>query len=180
VEVVGVNKESSRPLEWALNLLSIAFLVYISYILVTHHLGLGFAHGQSASANAKIGQKVLLRDVNWEQNSRTLILVLSPSCRFCEESAPFYRNLLKNQVAGQWQAVIVVPEKIATTTAYVQTHGFIGVQALSANFESLGVLATPTLLLTDREGKLQQFWVGELGTNEEEAVAAALGVRLAH
>lgn len=40
----------------------------------------------------------------------------------------------------------------------------------------LGVDGTPTLLLADQEGKLQQKWVGKLSRSQEDEVAEALGL----
>jgi hypothetical protein len=56
--------------------------------------------------------------------------------------------------------LVVGPESEETLTAYVNSHGVVpdGIFSLP----TLRVNATPTILLVDRDGKLQKVWIGRL------------------
>jgi thioredoxin-related protein len=53
---------------------------------------------------------------------------------------------------------------------YLQTHGVSVTDVRNANFETLGIDGTPTLLLVDREGKVVKSWRGKLDTVTETEV----------
>src|SRR5712691_2254173 len=73
-----------------------------------------------------IGAKLSLTGVKWEENGRTLLLVLQKGCRYCEESAGFYHRLY-DQRAGRTEPRImaVVPGERADTVSYLSDHGVL-------------------------------------------------------
>ncbi|MFI5071601.1 MAG: hypothetical protein ACHP8A_11990 [Terriglobales bacterium] len=83
---------------------------------------------------------------------------------------------MRKHRADDWQAVAVSPEPVAITTVYMQSHGYSTSQVQQADLSVLGVPGTPTLLLVDRGGRLQKQWVGKLPRDQEEDVAAQLGI----
>jgi hypothetical protein len=102
----------------------------------------------------------------------TLVLALSKSCRFCEESVPFYRKLtaLKNSSPQGLRLVAVLPDKQEEAEAYLKGNG-IGVDAvISMPISSLGLQGTPTLLLLDGQNKLEEIWVGKQSEADETQV----------
>ena len=46
----------------------------------------------TARVQPVIGSKVNLPDENWSNQQKTLILALNKGCRFCNESAAFYKR----------------------------------------------------------------------------------------
>lgn len=102
----------------------------------------------------------------------TLALALSKNCRFCTESASFYQKLtaLKNSAPQGLRLVAVLPEKQEEAESYLKEHGIGADVVISAPVSEIGVSGTPTLLLLDRENKLEEMWVGKLNDSEEAQV----------
>jgi hypothetical protein len=102
----------------------------------------------------------------------TLVLALSKSCRFCEESVPFYRKLtvFKNSSPQGLRLVAVLPDKKEEAEAYLKENG-IGVDTvISMPVSNIGVQGTPTLLLLDGQNKLEEIWVGKQSEADETPV----------
>jgi hypothetical protein len=102
----------------------------------------------------------------------TLVLALSQSCHFCEESVPFYQKLtaFKNSSPQGLRLVAVFPDKLEEAQAYLKGKG-IGVDAvISMPIANLGVQGTPTLLLLDGQNKLEEIWIGKQSEAGESQV----------
>lgn len=57
-------------------------------------------------------------DITWNQNGQTLILALSRNCRFCTESAPFYKQL--SQSKGNTHLVALLPQSVDEGREYLE------------------------------------------------------------
>jgi hypothetical protein len=102
----------------------------------------------------------------------TLVLALSKSCHFCEESVPFYQKLtaFKDSSPQGLRLVAVLPDKQEEAEAYVKGNR-IGVDAVvSMPMSNIGVQGTPTLLLLDGQNKLEEMWVGKMNDAQETQV----------
>jgi hypothetical protein len=106
----------------------------------------------------------------------TLVLALSKNCRFCQESVGFYQKLtaFKNSSPQGLRMVAVLPEKQEEAESYLKEHGVGADVVISAPVSQIGVSGTPTLLLLDRENKLQEIWVGKLNESQEGQVIERL------
>jgi len=125
------------------------------------------------SAKDLIGTKVTLPGVHFSPANKTLLIAISTTCHFCRDSEPFYKDLLaKNN--GRLNIVAVLPQPLAEAQAYVQNSIAPSVQVVSAQLDSFGVSGTPTLLLVDGSGKVQQAWVGKLDDKGQQQVASSL------
>lgn len=119
----------------------------------------------------KPGTMIALPGVDWGKNDRTLLVVLSTNCRFCTESAPFYQLLVQEKAKrGRGRIVAVLPQGAGEAKKYLDDLG-IGVDEIKqAAPISIGVRATPTLILVDRTGSVVESWVGKLPPARESAV----------
>jgi hypothetical protein len=102
----------------------------------------------------------------------TLVLALSKNCHFCQESIGFYQKLtaIKNSSPQGLRIVAVLPESMEEAATYLKQNG-IGVdEVVSTPVSKLGVIGTPTLLLLDRQDKLEEIWVGKLSSEQEAQV----------
>lgn len=162
-----------RMLERLLNIISVGLIAYICVTVGRAHL----RPKPSATdiSNIPLGQKVPLDGVHWE-TGKTLVFALSTGCHFCTASAPFYQRLLKTQGAGKWHAIAVLPQSVESARAYMSERGYNIPQVVQLDLSRLGITATPTLLLVDSTGTLEQEWVGQLGPTDENDVAEHLGV----
>ena len=118
-----------------------------------------------------IGAKLSLAGVKWEENGRTLLMVLQKGCRYCEESAGFYQRLYE-QRAGRTEPrfMALVPGERADTERYLSDHSVRVDDIISASLTDVNVAATPTLLLIDRSGRVENAWVGKLNESQEKEV----------
>ena len=111
-------------------------------------------------------------DIAWNQNGQTLILALSKNCRFCTESAPFYKQLSKSK--GNTHLVVLLPQSVEEGQEYLEQLGVSVDEVQQFSLENIGVSGTPTLLLVDTSGAVKNFWVGKLSPEQEATVLSVL------
>ena len=115
------------------------------------------------------GSKVSLSGVKWEDGT-TLVLALQKGCRFCDESAPFYRRLWQQRSSSEPRMIAVVPGDKAEVSKYLDELGVVVDGIVNASLADIHVSATPTLVLVDRSGTVSNVWVGKLDSNRENEV----------
>jgi hypothetical protein len=120
-------------------------------------------------AAALVGQKITLPDVQFGQQGKTLVLAISTHCHFCRESEPFYKDLVARS-QGRVKIVAVLPESLEESEPYVRRSIAPSIQVVSSHLDAMGVTGTPTLLLIDSSGKVQQAWVGKLDDKGQQQV----------
>jgi len=159
----------TNTLERIINLLTVIAGI-LAVTLITHRLVSEWGTNSSPPANnLLIGSNVKLDRVNWAENGSTLLMVLDVNCRFCRQSGDFYRRLAE-VVTNKSRLVAVLPEPISESRAYLENLGVIIPNVRQANFQQLGVVATPTLILIDGMGRIQTTWVGKLNGSQEQDV----------
>jgi hypothetical protein len=147
---------------------SVALLCFLGNSwYVGHHAS------QRPEAKALVGTTVKLPTVDFAQKGKTLLIVISPTCHFCRDSEPFYRQLAKT--AGpktHLLAVLPVPKGEAET--YVHASISPSLELVSASLGQVNVQATPTLLLVDSHGNVEMAWVGKLDDASQRQVQSEL------
>jgi hypothetical protein len=154
-------------------------LANVAILLVAGLIGLQ-AYRRAATnvatpSELKPGTHLTLAGVDWHDHARTLLLVLSPQCHFCSESAPLYRRLTEDPVlAKHFHFIAVLPSRVDESRRYLNAlHVTIG-EIRQFDFASWRVPGTPTLILVDSDGKVVRSWVGKLNADSEEALIADL------
>jgi len=106
----------------------------------------------------------------------TLVLALSKTCRFCQESVGFYQKLaaFKNSSPQGLRIVAVLPDKQEEAASYLKEQGIKVDEVVSMPVSELGVRGTPTLLLLDGQNKLEELWAGKLNDSQESQVMERL------
>jgi hypothetical protein len=128
---------------------------------------------QRSEARALVGSSVKLPAVDFGQNGKTLLIVISPTCHFCRDSEPFYRQLAHTAgLKTHLLAVLPVPKTEAET--YVHASISPSLELVSASLGQINVQATPTLLLVDSQGKVEKAWVGKLDDASQRQVRSEL------
>lgn len=122
------------------------------------------------------GKVLALQGVQWQSSKASVVVVLSTKCVYCERSAPFYQKLtaLIEQRGGAIKTVAVFPRETSDAQAYLSSHSLKMDHVVLVPLGVLGVHVTPTLLLVDRSGAVQQGWVGSLNAETQTAVLAAV------
>jgi thioredoxin-related protein len=125
-----------------------------------------------------IGSQVALNH-DWSQSRKTLVLVLSETCHFCDESAPFYRALTdKFSDRQKVRFVAALPQDVTSATKHLHNLGVSFDEVDQSELKSLGVEATPTLILVSNSGKVIDSWLGQLSPQDESKVIEKLEAEL--
>ena len=103
------------------------------------------------------------------------IFYLSPSCRFCRESLPFYRALLGSFANSDFSFSVVMLEGRSAATEFIKANRLAGAVAIDpATLKHLNLRSTPRVLIHDSAGKIKRAWTGRLSAEKEAEVRAAL------
>jgi hypothetical protein len=129
----------------------------------------------SPSSREEVNGKVVpLHGVDWEANGTTLVMYISTGCHFCQESTPFYQRLTAVKGHGKVKLIAVLPQSVEESTKYLHEHGIKVDQVLSASLTSIGVTATPTLMMVSENGVVFDSWRGKLNDDRQNELLAKL------
>jgi thioredoxin-related protein len=128
------------------------------------------AANQPPRVEPKIGAQMNVPDVNWSQQPKTLILALQADCRFCNDSAPFYKRVIETVRTKNVKLVAVFPTGIEKSITHLKELGLDGMEVKQSSLGSLQVSGTPTLILTNEKGEITDYWVGKLSLDKETEV----------
>jgi hypothetical protein len=112
-----------------------------------------------------------LQQVDFTRHDMTCILFLKSDCRFCTESMAFYRTLLGlRQRSNRIGFVAVSSEDVGSLTRYLTDHSAPVDSVVSVPAGESGVLATPTLIVVDRQRKVILATAGLLADEKQRQV----------
>ena len=129
----------------------------------------GLQRGQQFSA---------VPNVDYGSAQQTLLIALNTDCSYCKESVPLYRRVMDAYPPGSKSVRVVAlfPNKSKEVADYL-TANSLKVDSISdVNFTTLHVSGTPTMILVNSRGELQNFWLGRLGQPESAAFLRELRV----
>ncbi len=110
--------------------------------------------------------------------SRALVVAVSPTCHYCNDSLPFYKHLVdeRNSKGSAVKFIAAVPseDSKAPETAKFTSAGVTPDNVVHLDFSTIKVPGTPTLLLVDNNGKVLNVWVGKLDEGSEKEVLKVL------
>jgi hypothetical protein len=128
---------------------------------------------RGSSRSTLVGRTIQLPGVDFTRKGKTLLIAVSSTCHFCQESQPFYRQLANTPgVTANLVAVLPMPQRDAEN--YVHSTIAPSLQVVSASLDTMGVNSTPTLLLVDGQGKVERAWVGKLDDASQKQVKSQL------
>lgn len=160
----------TKKTELLANVAIIVVAVLLGSVLVKRYL-LPQAPSPQAQSRIQPGTKLLVPGVEWDKNNRTLLLVLSTSCHFCTESAPFYQRLAEEKAKrGGVSLVAVLPQSVGESQKYLQNLGVSVDDIKQAGLDAVQVRGTPTLIMADQTGAVVESWVGKLPAEAEAEV----------
>lgn len=166
-------KSLARVFEWTLNGLAVLAGVVIIYALTNQYLG----SGTGVAEPLRHGAHVRIAGIEWGKNKDTLILAISPNCRFCTASASFYRDLVQSDLNHKVRLVAVASQQTSDVQLYLRLMNINILDAIQTDFDALGVESTPTLILADDKGRVKATWAGKLESTQENEVFRALDLR---
>jgi hypothetical protein len=133
--------------------------------------------GPAASTESSLkGTQLQISGIRWDQADKTLVMALSTQCHFCQESAPFYKELTSSPAVKAKRVVIVTvfPQQQGEAESFVKGNQMHADEVLSMPLQGLGTSSTPTLLLVDRTGKIERLWIGVLSRSQQKDLLVEL------
>jgi hypothetical protein len=162
-------KNLTKRIELLANIAIIITAVLIGGVLVKRYL---LPEAQSPQSQARIqpGTKLSVPGIEWDKNDRTLLLILSTTCRFCTESSPFYQKLAQEKAERGGSLIAVLPQSVVESQKYLNDLGVSVDDIKQASLDAVQAKATPTLVIADRTGTVVESWVGKLPAEKEAKV----------
>lgn len=161
----------AKALRWLVDL-TIAGLAVLLVGLVIQRFHLRSGGAAMDAPAIRPGKQIRLEDVNWAGSAMTVVLGLSTECRYCTASLPFYGQLSSYAMSrpAAFSLIAVLPESVDEARAYFLKHGVSVGSIRQTDLRSLGIFSTPTLLLVDRAGRVDNLWIGQLSEDEQRKV----------
>ena len=173
-----VTEAAARPwhrhLDVAVNIVALVVgIVTITYVVHSYqahqqqpHLLPGITKGMTAP---------LLSGIDYAKADQTLLLVLRSSCQYCRADIPFYKNAAESaRKSGKTQIVTVFEKTDPGARGFLNNNGLELPMIEVANLESLRAHATPTLILVDHKGRVEDFWVGAVAQTSAPSILGRL------
>ena len=150
-------------------------LVAISLVVVLAKLFV-FTGPASDSPQTNIGAKLSLPDIDWSKNNKNLLLVLTDSCKYCTESAPFYQHLVQERARREtFRLIAVFPQPVVSDgRKYLNGLGVAIDDIRELSPAAIRIRGTPTLLLVNNAGVVTDEWLGKLPPEKEAEVLSRL------
>lgn len=165
-------KNFSEKVQTAANIAIILVAILLGGVLVKPYIFPAAAMKSAPTGETiKLGTKLPLTDVDWNKSEKNLVLVLSSTCRFCNESAPFYQKLAaQKSEQNNFRLIAVMPQKTEEAKKYLDEHKISVDEIKQTNLDAINVRGTPTLVLVDNTGAVVESWVGKLTPEKETEV----------
>jgi thioredoxin-related protein len=162
----------TRTIELTTNIAIITVAVLLSIVLIKNYvLSSPAPNAPGPPLTIPAGTKLSVQDVDWAAKKRTMVMVLSNTCRFCTESADFYKKLAQERAKHDDTRIIaVLPQDVEAGKTYLNKLGVSVDEVRQLSLDAIGVRATPTLILVDDKGVVTESWVGKLPAEKESEV----------
>jgi hypothetical protein len=110
--------------------------------------------------------------VDYAKSPQTLVLALSSRCDHCNESIPFFKQLIAaNTGKGDSTRIVAVfPEKAEEVWAYIAQEQLNLIPIPGIDYKALNLPGTPSTILINREGKILNFWIGKPSKDVEKEI----------
>lgn len=129
---------------------------------------------ERSSRDSRIVGTQFPRNFEWQESTETVVLVLQVGCRFCDESASFYRELLPRAAEKNVRVVAVMPNELGEARDYLQAKEISIPTIEKLEISQLRIRGTPTILLLDKTGTVKNAWEGKLSHLQEKDVLKSL------
>ena len=165
----------SKRINFAANLTIVLILLLIGVVLINHYRHSGSSSAQNRDFRVAPGKTVSLPEVGWEDTEQTLLLVLDTKCPYCNMSASFYQQIVRETAEErQIRLIAVLPQSVDEGKQFLSDLNVQINEVRQAGLNELGVKGTPTLILVNRKGKVMRSWAGKLPAQEEKEVLIQL------
>jgi len=165
---------AQKKIELAANIAIILVAVILGYVLIRQFVFPTPPAPPSQVKQPEAGSKISLPDTDFSTNDKTLILAIRKGCHFCSESASFYQRLAQIAPEKGVRLIAAFPHSVEEGEGYLKELNVPIAEMKQADFASLSVGGTPTIILADKNGQIQKAWVGKLPADKETEVINSL------
>jgi hypothetical protein len=111
-----------------------------------------------------------LPGVAYDKSSQTLVLAMSSKCEHCNESLPFFKQLVETNVENNdgTRIVAVFTEKPEEVWRYISEQQLRLNTIPGIDFKALNLPGTPSAILISSEGRVLNFWIGKPSKDAEK------------
>lgn len=114
------------------------------------------------------GERLNVPNVDWQQNEKSLVFFLMKDCKYCESSAPLYRQLIEDASKRNVKSLAILPNSIEEGRKYVQSLQLLIENVQTGSLSSYKIPGTPSVLFVDSEGIVKSVWIGGVPGREKE------------
>jgi thioredoxin-related protein len=163
-------------MKWLDRTANIAVIVAVAVFLFIAARNNFFAPKPQPQANPEkelAGKTISLPGFSFANGHDSLLLVVSTTCHFCQESLPFYKQL-SEKVHGKIDIIAVLPEPENEAKKFLTDAGVQTDHIVKAVPNSIGISGTPTVLLVDSKGKVKNVWLGRLDEDGQKKLLSTV------
>lgn len=115
--------------------------------------------------------------INYGDAPETLLVAMSTRCDYCAAGVPFYNQLvgMRGGTGGGLRVVAVFPDGEDEVRDYAARTRLRLDTVAAADFAALNLAVTPTLILVGGDGKVLDFWAGQLSADAQQQLVRRLG-----
>lgn len=161
-----------KRVELIANIAIILVAISLVVVLVKRFV---FTPRNEPTLQSNVGAKLSQPDIDWSKSNKNVVLMLSNTCHFCTESAPFYKRLVQEQTQrGTFRLTAVLPQPVSDGQKYLNELG-VGINDIKQLTPgAIRTSGTPTILLVDSSGVVTDEWLGKLPPEKENEVLSRL------
>jgi hypothetical protein len=149
-------------LETATHVFLIAVCCLAGGLLIEQRFFSGSQDGP-ATAPDLVGREVKLPGAEWESAPVSVLLQISSTCHFCNESMPFYRQLVaaRQAAGGKVPVIVASADAVGVMQRHLEEQQLTVDKVLHSRLEGFGTV-TPTVYIVDSKGMVRRVFIGEL------------------
>ena len=116
-----------------------------------------------------VGRTISVSGVDWHSAPLTLVLHLSSTCPYCDQSMPLYQKLAAARAQHKANVALVVSsvDDVETMQKHLAQRQVSVDRVISDNLDSSRIAITPGLLIVDSSGLVVRAFFGKLDHSGE-------------
>lgn len=152
-------------------------LIFLTLVSITVYVVRSYIASPKASPVISRGNTLEIRSVDWKNADQWVVLFLQTGCNYSDLSKPMYEKIAeKFYEDADRKLLIISPEKDSLFEKYIESFNVPGAGFVKTSFSKLGIDATPTMLLVDNTGVVQEVFKGKLPFKREMELLTSLGI----
>lgn len=134
----------------------------------------------SESKVLKVGDQISHPEVSPGTGKKGLWVFLKSDCIHCTKSAEFYKTISKEIAeSSNLYFLTVFSKKDSRRAEYLAEIGMSNVNSVQVSYTDLGIVGTPTIVLMDENGIVEELWRGKLSKRREIELKQKLALPVA-